>query len=256
MPPAPKPRTGAPSRALRLAGVLLALGALLFPPAAARSTGPGERASTGRVKSGTGFFVSHDGFVVTSAHVISGCQNVAIWRRDGTRRPAYPIAFDRRRDIALLWAEATTSNQTAAVTRLPRHSGEEVYTLGYGVVASQPLNPVLVEGLLVGDRTARAGNRIVVFRGTLHAGHSGAAVLAGDGSLLGMVIGRDEEYPGFGVAIPKEDVESLASAYGIQLARRGPAIPARDFLAAISVLVQCMPAGSAGATSDGRARPR
>ena len=69
-------------------------------------------------------------------------------------------------------------------------------------------------------------------------------MLAGSGSLLGMIIGRDEEHPELGVAIPREDIEALLSAYGITLPRRDPEATAPDFLGAISMLIQCTASSS------------
>jgi hypothetical protein len=225
-------------RAFCLAGLLLCVGAA-SGVITTLSAGSNERVTAGRVKSGTGFFVSRDGFLVTSAHVVSGCRNLSVWRPDGTQRPSYVVAFDRRRDVALLWADGMTGGIEPTVAGMAPRPGAEVYTLGYGVVASRPLSPALVEGWLIGDRVARPGNRVVVFRGSLHAGHSGGAVLTSDGSLIGMVVGRDDEYPEIGVAIPKEDIEALLSPYGVQLPRRATTPNARDVLEAISVLIQC-----------------
>jgi S1-C subfamily serine protease len=221
----------------------------LAASAIARSSGPTERSAAGRVKSGTGFFVSRDGFLVTSAHVVAGCQNISVWGQNGAERPSYVIAFDRRRDVALLWADGMSSGQSAMVTRLPPQAGEEVVTLGYGVIAARPLMPVVVEGALIGDRTASPGNRIVVIRARLHEGNSGGALLASDGSLVGMVVGRDEGQPELGVAIPKADIEALLGSYGIRLPLRQLVLNARDVLGAISVLIQC-------SSTSGSAAPR
>jgi S1-C subfamily serine protease len=206
----------------------------------ARSGEPqNARPAAGRVKSGTGFFVSPDGFVMTSAHVVAGCSKMSVWAADGVERSGYIIASDRARDIALLWADGTRQGASAMITGFPSPTGEEVFTLGYGVNTKEPLSPVVVEGSLVGGSMAQPGNRIVVIRAKLHPGNSGGALLAGDGSLLGMIVGRDEEHPEFGVAVPKEDLETLLFAYGITLPLRQPASNARDLLGAISVLIQC-----------------
>jgi S1-C subfamily serine protease len=207
--------------------------------ALAGSSAASTEDAVSRVKSGTGFFVSRDGFLVTSAHVVAGCENVSVWQSDGTERPSYIIASDRRLDLALLWAEGKAAGHSAVVARATPQSGEDVFTLGYGVIATKPLQPVLVEGSLVGDSTARPGNRIMVIRAKLQAGNSGGAVLSGDGSLLGMVIGRDEEHAELGVALPRADIEALLSAYGITLPTGAVAGDARDLLSAISVLIQC-----------------
>ncbi len=218
---------------------MLCLVGFVAGPATAASSAPTTEGAVSRVKSGTGFFVSRDGFLVTSAHVVAGCANVSAWQSDGSERPSYIIASDQRLDLALLWADGRPAGEAAVVARAPPQSGEDVFTLGYGVIATKPLQPVLVEGSLVGDSTARPGNRIMVIRAKLHAGNSGGAVLSGDGSLLGMIIGRDEEHAELGVALPREDIQTLLSAYGITLPTGAFAGDARNLLSAISVLIQC-----------------
>jgi S1-C subfamily serine protease len=195
--------------------------------------------AVGRVKSGTGFFVSRDGFLVTSAHVVSGCRKISVWGPDGSERPSYTVASDARRDIALLWADGQPTGWSAVAGRRAPRAGEDVFTLGFGVMASKPLQSVLVEGSLVGDSTAQPGNRVLMIRAKLHAGNSGGAVLAGDGSLLGMIIGRDEAHPELGVAIPSDDIEAMLSGYGIVLPERPPGGDPRGSLGAISALIQC-----------------
>jgi S1-C subfamily serine protease len=237
--------------------VLLALLAGLAGPLLAGSSPGGDGAAAGRVKSGTGFFVSRDGFLVTSAHVVAGCRGISVWGPDGTERPSYTIASDPRLDIALLWVDGRRLGPSAVAARGPHRPGEDVFTLGFGVFATTPLRSMLVEGSLVGDRTAQPGNRILVIRARLHAGNSGGAVLAGDGSLVGMVVGRDEAHADLGVAIPSRDIEALLSSYGIVLPNQDAAGNARDFLGAISVLVQCSaPSGRAAPPDLPRLAPR
>jgi len=230
-----------------LLGWSLMLGLAVFAAAVtaglalARSPDPDQRGVAGLVKSGTGFFVSHAGFVLTSAHVVSGCQDVSVSDAEGNRYRSHVVAIKRRLDVALLWAEGIAPDQVAAVSLMPARTGEAVVTLGYGVIPAQPLRPVLVEGSLIGDRIARAGHRIVMVKANLKAGNSGGALLASDGALLGMIVGRDKEHPMFGVAIPKEEIQSLLSTYRIALPPRPPAPKARDLIAGISVLLQCAP---------------
>lgn len=241
---------------LRILGaVLLALAAGVAGPVLARSAANGDGVSGGRVKSGTGFAVSRDGFVATSAHVVEGCRNVSVLEPDGTARPAVVIAADRRLDVALLWAEGRVSQYAASAAAEPPRAGAEVYTLGFGVIATEPLHAVLIEGSLVGDSTAKPGNRILVIRAKLHAGNSGGAVLTGNGSLVGMIVGRDEGHPELGVAVPLTDVERLLYAYGIALPRRSPEADPRAFLGAISVLIQCTAPSSASPDIPPGVRP-
>jgi len=206
---------------------------------------PAPGGGPNRVKSGTGFFVSLDGFLMTSAHVVAGCSNVSIWANDGVERPAYTVGSDAKHDIALLYGGYDVPRSAAILSREPPYPGQDVYTLGLGVHAENPLKPTLVGGSYVGDDTASSGNRILLVRAKLRAGNSGGALVASDGSLLGMIIGRDEARPEMGVAIPSGDIEALLAANRIPLPPEPPQpTPAPALLNAISVLIQCSPPAS------------
>jgi S1-C subfamily serine protease len=217
----------------------LSLAAFATAAAGGRPGDGTDKGGSDRVKSGTGFFVSRDGFLITSEHVVSGCPKLSIWQQDGTERPSYIIAADRRRDLALLWTSGLVSHPAAVVAADPPKTGETVFTMGFATIATQPLSPVVVEGSVVGPSIAKSDNRILLIRARLHPGNSGGALLGRDGSLLGMIIGRDEEHSEFGVAIPRDDIEALLGAYGIQLAVRSAPTDARAALTTISVLIQC-----------------
>src|SRR5207249_8686489 len=102
-------------------------------PSAAGPPVPGS--TSGRVKSGTGFFVTLDGFLVTSAHVVAGCANVSIWAHDGAERRGYLIAANAKRDIALLYGGYDVARNTASLGREPPRPRGGVFTLGVGVGA-------------------------------------------------------------------------------------------------------------------------
>jgi len=230
---------GAAACAAALCCGALALG--LAVPSAAGPPAPDGQG--GRVKSGTGFFVTLDGFLVTSAHVVAGCGNVSIWAHDGVERHGYLIASDARHDVALLYGGYDVASNAPTLSREPPRPGEDVFTLGFGIVAEEPLRPILIGGSYVGDDTATSGNRILVIRAKLRAGNSGGALLGADGSLLGMVIGRDEARREMGVAIPSGDIEAMLSAHRIPLPSASPKPgTAQALLSAISVLIQCTPA--------------
>jgi S1-C subfamily serine protease len=231
---------------LRSALLMAVAGISCDIPIAHGAGGRAER-SVEQVKSGTGFFVSRDGYLVTSAHVIGGCEGVSVWDHNGLQSRARILALDRQLDVALLRAEGVLARQSAMISGPPPQPGEKVITLGYGVVAERPLEAVVVEGPVAGSSRDRPGNRIILIRASLHPGNSGGALLAGDGSLFGMIVGLDDERPEFGVAIPTEILEPFLSGYGIRLPRREPARNTRDFLGAISVLIQCLSLGGSAA---------
>jgi S1-C subfamily serine protease len=200
----------------------------------------GTAAASAQVKSGTGFFVSPDGFLVTSAHVVEGCRNLSVWGAGG-EHGAYVVARAPRLDVALLWSDDRERGASAASPDEIGRAGDDVFTLGFATMPGNPLQPSLNEGALLGEGTAEDGNRVLLIGTTLHAGNSGGAVLTRDGLVLGMVIGRDEQHPGRAIALPIEPIEALLASYGIVMPQGLPTGEPRQLLGAISALVQCSP---------------
>jgi S1-C subfamily serine protease len=202
----------------------------------------------GRVKSGTGFFVSPDGLVVTSAHVVKGCREISLWPANAAERSGQILAADAGLDMALL----STSGKVPRYATDLRQSGvlapgAPVATIGFGVLPAQPREPIVTNGSLVGAVRDTAGNPILLIRARLREGNSGGPVIDVNGSLLGVVIGRDAVRPQFAVATPSEAIDRFLIEHGmapvVSAPRTGEPIKAADLLKAISVLVQCPPVG-------------
>lgn len=225
-------------RAPQIAALVLVLAVSLAVVLPLRNEAEADPAAA-RVKSGTGFFVSTDGFLVTSAHVVADCPQISVWAAGGTQLAAHLIAANVYADIALLWVDGSLPRHPATFAETAPQRGEAVFTVGFGVMAAEPLHPVLAAGTLIGGGTAASGNRVLTIRARLLAGTSGGPVVGNDGSLVGMVIGRDEQHPDLGVAIPNEEIAALLAPYGIAPGHQPPAASARDRLLAMSALVQC-----------------
>jgi S1-C subfamily serine protease len=227
-----------------LAALLLCLNS-----AATGTVRHGQKApGTDLVKSGTGFFVSHDGLIATSAHVVSGCPEITIWPANGPERVARIVALDIQRDVALLSVAGEVSIYASRIhERGSLRPGEPVSTIGFGVLPSKPREPVVTAGHLAGDAADSEGNRILLIQARFLEGNSGGPVIDGEGSLLGVVVGRDATRPDLGAARPSEAIEGLLSANGVarplSLPEARPPIDAAGLLRSISVLVQCAPAG-------------
>lgn len=212
-----------------------------------------------RVKSGTGFFVSADGFLVTSAHVVTGCPGISLWPADGPEREGRVVALDPALDLALL-ATAGGVLRYAAGTRRDhaRYPGEAVSTIGFGLAPSQPRQPKVTSGTLVGDGADAAGNRILLIRAKLLEGNSGGPVIDAAGSLVGVVRGRDADRPELGAATPIEAIDWFLSRNGIAPAvgeaELNQPVNSADMLKGIAVLVQCTP-GRRGPDPDAAQLP-
>src|SRR5215469_9300392 len=148
------------------------------------STATATTITEGRVKSGTGFAISPSGYIITSAHVVTGCQAISVWAQDSAQRSARLVAIDSVRDVALLRIRGTFFNYARARSR-ELALGELVLALSYGVHVENPRSPETATGNYVRTDRTNTGTRVYVLRARLRPGDSGSAVVGTDGALLG-----------------------------------------------------------------------
>lgn len=152
-------------------------------PPPSSETQPTVRAAS----SGTGFFVSRDGLVLTNAHVVDGCASIRVTDRDGATAPAnVAFASDKVNDLALLRTRIVPG-EIAALRRTPVQRGEEVAAFGY------PLTSVLSSGgsFTRGDVSATEGmkddTRHMQISVPVQPGNSGGPVVDFYGNVVGVV---------------------------------------------------------------------
>jgi hypothetical protein len=89
---------------------------------------------TREVASGTGFYVSEDGHIITNHHVIDGCMDIKV-QSQGELIPTIRLAEDKQNDLALL-----------KVSQKPR------YVFALSNDSPYPLQEIIVAGFPFGDR--------------------------------------------------------------------------------------------------------
>jgi S1-C subfamily serine protease len=202
----------------------------------------GER---GLVRSGTGFFVTHGGVLLTSAHVVAGCPAISVWRDGQPANRTRLMAIDPRHDLALVTSDLAPPQIAAAPTGRPLSIGERVFLLGFGVRETQPPAPVLIHGTFAGYAATPNGAKAFVIRAEVPRGASGGLVIDRSGGLLGMIVGYDTDSPDLGIVVANSEIENFLAANGVRLnklsapARRPPAV--ERLIQGVSALVQCTP---------------
>ena len=200
-------------------------------------------AGPGRLKSGTGFFISHDGLVLTSAHIVLGCGHISVWNRHGMMSEARIRAVDPDRDIALLESGMGAPEIAAAAGSTRPRMGEPVSALGFGVDAQHPLVPAATYGDFAGAANDAADRDMLVIRAPISPGMSGGLVIDSTGAMLGMVIGYDTDRPSMGLILPASVIAEFLAARGLRLTTAHSAFhghqAAGRHLLKVSVLVQC-----------------
>jgi S1-C subfamily serine protease len=202
-------------------------------------TGPSET-----VRSGTAFFVSPHGSLLTSAHVVTGCQQISVWLPGGSGLPAKLVTADRQFDIALLAIEGAHASDVVPLGLRQARAGEPGFSIAFGVDPALPREAVLASGSVVGPGSAPNIPRVTVLEMKVDAGTSGAPVLDARGALIGLIIGRYTDKPELAVAVPADDVSRFLVRQSVRIssgASGGPAMSAEARLRGMSALVQCVP---------------
>lgn len=159
--------------------------------------------------SGSGFFVSKMGHVITNAHVVKGCQRVTVGDNANKQTPAEVISSDTRNDLALLKLSSLdmASSETKALVRkleikiVPLASdgllrsddvelGEKVMVAGYpyGDIFS---NSIKVTGGMV-SATRGMGDDTGQFQldAAVQPGNSGGPIYDDKGNVVGVVVSQ------------------------------------------------------------------
>jgi S1-C subfamily serine protease len=157
------------------------------PPAAAALTQEPTPAPKPEhvASSGTGFFVTADGAVVTNAHVVEDCLAINVTSDQEATAVARVVARDARNDLALL--RTGLPARKAAAFRTSIRLGEGVEAFGY------PLTEVLSKSgnFTIGNVSALVGlgedSRYLQISAPVQPGNSGGPLLDQNGNLVGIV---------------------------------------------------------------------
>lgn len=130
---------------------------------------------------GTGFFVSKAGELVTNNHVVAGCAEM---RLDG--KPVKVVAADKDVDLAII---ATATPRTAiARLRGPRGDmlGESAVAVGFPLNDILGRDPIVTTGVISALKGEGDVNQMQ-FSAPVQPGNSGGPLLGDDGAVMGVV---------------------------------------------------------------------
>jgi serine protease Do len=176
--------------------------------------------------SGTGFFITDQGYILTNNHVVEGTQQVNIVLSDGTQQSATIVGTDQYSDIAVL----KTDGKVPAVVTLGNSDkldpGESVIAIG------SPLgdfkNTVTVGVISATGRSIDSGkgytiDNLIQTDAAINHGNSGGPLVDLAGEVIGIntLIVRDtgsgDVAEGLGFAIPINTAQAVAQ----QIIQRG-----------------------------------
>ncbi len=169
--------------------------------------------------SGSGFFISDQGYVLTNNHVVEGTKEVSIVLSDGTEQKASVVGTDPYSDIAVL----KTDGKVPAVASL---GNSDVLNPGESVIAiGSPLgnfkNTVTVGVVSATGRSIDTGNGyqiedLIQTDAAINHGNSGGPLVDLAGEVIGintLVVrnsGMGDVAEGLGFAIPVNTAQAVA----------------------------------------------
>jgi S1-C subfamily serine protease len=192
------------------AGVALALilvGALAFCSA--------MRQESGLAGSGTGFFVSSSGLLVTATHVVEGASGVWVAVNDEVW-PAKVLKLDSANDVAILKVEVPVPvpflplADSAAI-----RMGTDVFTVGFPNIQIQGVSPKLTRGEVSSLTGMQDDPRFFQISVPVQPGNSGGPLLNLHGRVVGIVVSRlDDRFTLFASgALPQNVNYAIKSSY-------------------------------------------
>ena len=175
---------------------------------------PGTVTSTG-----SGFFISQDGYLLTNHHVIEGAVNVTISTRNGQTHTAAIIGSDATNDVALLKVDAQNLPYVKIGSSADLIVGDQVAAIGNPL---GELTSTMTVGYVSGKErdVTTDGTTINMIQtdAAINSGNSGGPLFNMKGEVIGITTAKysgnsssGASIEGIGFAIPIDDVMTVVS---------------------------------------------
>jgi len=165
-------------------------------------------------KSGTGFYVNKNGFVVTNNHVVSGCSSV--WIKDNDRDiPGVVVKSNKVLDIAVI--KASIKNKAFAKFANNIRTGEDVMALGFPLGNELGSDIKVTKGNISAVSGMKGNKDYLQFTAPIQAGNSGGPLLNEGGFVVGINTAKlvGEDYQNINFAINGNSAQRFLGKHSI-----------------------------------------
>ena len=148
---------------------------------------PEKTSGASRDSSGTGFFVSGEGHILTNNHVAGSCKTITVRTSDKNNFNARLIGADQRNDLALLKIDHRTAD-FAVFRPIALDIGEQVHVFGYPLAGVLSSNGNASNGIVsalagIGDDTSK-----IQISAPIQLGNSGGPLYDRNGYVVGVIV--------------------------------------------------------------------
>ena len=158
--------------------------------------------------SGSGFVVSHDGLIVTNAHVVDQYPSVSVRLVNGQSHTGRVLGRDETIDLAVIKVDSRQEWQPMTLGEAAGIGvGDEVIALGFPLGDELGRNYSAANGIVSSLRTYGSVERIQT-DAAINPGNSGGPLVDRDGHVLGVNTSTYTDYEGISFAISVSEVRS------------------------------------------------
>jgi S1-C subfamily serine protease len=145
-----------------------------------------------RLSTGSGFYITADGYALTCYHVIVGARQVSVRDLKGITRAAQVIAVDKTHDLALLKI-VDVPDGIVPLPLVPSSTvrrGQAVVTMGFPNVSLQGAEPKVTDGIINSFSGVNNDARTFQFSAPVQTGNSGGPLVTMEGNVVGIVAAK------------------------------------------------------------------
>lgn len=179
-----------------------------------------------RLQEGSGFVTLGGDVVVTNAHVVAGEDTTQIERNDGTILDATVVVFDPDRDLAVL--------RVPGLGGAPLPIGDSAAQQSGGVFGHPGGSPLRIAPFVVGDEVRAVGTdiydgkrterRVLILASSLRPGDSGAALVDGTGTIVGVAFAIAPDDPDVAYALDTDELNAVLAGDLVTPVDTGPCL--------------------------------
>ena len=145
-----------------------------------------------RLSSGTGFFISRDGYLITNYHVIKNPKGIGITQNFETIYDVTIVATDVINDIAILQIRDPEFKQLPnpipyTLKSSLAQQGDDCFTIGYPLIEAMGKEPKLTKGIISALTGFHGNESQYQITATAFGGNSGGPLFDKQGNIIGVV---------------------------------------------------------------------
>jgi TPR repeat protein len=168
--------------------------------------------------SGTGFFITSNGYIVTAYHVIKDAVKVKLVTNQGIKT-AVVVKADSTNDIAILKAEKAQYLSLPITSSMGVKLGADVFTVGFPNVQLQGFEPKYTKGNISSLSGIQDDTRHFQISAPVQPGNSGGPLIDSTGNVIGIVVAKmgDVETLTATGSIPQNVNYAIKSSFALAL---------------------------------------